>query len=638
MSVTAKRCLGIGLLAALLIPAASRPQAPKNDFILYGGDVVTLDEADHVAEAVWVRDGKIEAVGTREEIERQAPKSAERIDLGGHALLPGFVEPHLHLDGLAQESFFTDLAPCLPDRYETRKDCQLTILEALTHLKVSKIAFGPWRVGSGIDPSRMSLDGNQSASAFRAKPTKYIDQHVSATSPVFILDQSGHLAYTNRQAFVTAGICAKAETCGPKTATKEPTPPGKWEVGTDGLFTGLLIEEQAYEAFVAALAKYKPDQQAIDARAAAGARDIARAGVTTMVNGGTTPYPGSKGTAELLKFFRRLVSQSPAHPMLRYRTLVPWNGVPEGLEPSLWDKDDPLFGVTGIKLWADGSTQGCTAALNEPYDKNGSCGSADTGMLSFTKDQLIANLKPLWKKGWPIQIHVNGDWSIKAVLNALADLQRDTRNDSPIILIHFTVDGNPATGEDMIQQVADLRAGRFVSNGKTAPPVDVRVTHLIGHVAYWGGAFQGMLDGVSGPGQPDEKGRAARLDATRRELELGVPFSLHSDAPVSPTHPLWYVEQAVTRNTWFYPKLTDADAHTMPGGQNITIAEALRAVTIEPARQNGLDRHIGSIEKGKVADLVILDKNPLKQKPNEIHKIQVLSTFVGGSRNDWPKE
>jgi hypothetical protein len=70
---------------------------------------------------------------------------------------------------------------------------------------------------------------------------------------------------------------------------------------------------------------------------------------------------------------------------------------------------------------------------------------------------------------------------------------------------------------------------------------------LIGYVAYWGGAFEHILDGVSGPGQPDENGRAARLDATRHELELGVPFSLHSDAPTSLTHPLWYVEQAVSR-------------------------------------------------------------------------------------------
>ena len=72
--------------------------------------------------------------------------------------------------------------------------------------------------------------------------------------------------------------------------------------------------------------------------------------------------------------------------------------------------------------------------------------------------------------------------------------------------------------------------------------------------------------------------------------------------------------------------------------QGITIEQALRAVTLEPARQQRLDRYIGSIEKGKVADLVILDKNPLRQAPNKIHCIRVLSTFVGGSPHDWSKE
>ncbi|MGH7489532.1 MAG: amidohydrolase, partial [bacterium] len=73
MKVSAKKLrtiMGIGLLAALLLPAASRPQAPKNDFIVYGGDVVTLDKAGTVAQAVWVRDGKIDAVGPRDEVMR----------------------------------------------------------------------------------------------------------------------------------------------------------------------------------------------------------------------------------------------------------------------------------------------------------------------------------------------------------------------------------------------------------------------------------------------------------------------------------------------------------------------------------------------------------------------------------------
>ncbi len=73
------------------------------------------------------------------------------------------------------------------------------------------------------------------------------------------------------------------------------------------------------------------------------------------------------------------------------------------------------------------------------------------------------------------------------------------------------------------------------------------------------------------------------------------------------------------------------------GDQKPTVLEALRAVTIEPARQNGLERWIGTIEIGKVADFVLLDKNPLDitPPPEQIHAIQVRATFVGGYRNDW---
>ncbi len=305
MSVSAKKLqriiLRLGLLVALLVPAASRAQAPKRDFIVYGGDVVTLDKASRVAEAVWVHDGKIEAVGPREEVMRHKTETTELIDLHGGALLPGFVEPHLHLDFLAMVSFFTDLSPCLPVRYETRKDCPLTIFKALGDLKRDPKPVGsPWMVGFGIDPSRMSLDGTRSASVFREHPAPYLEHQVSATRPVLILDESGHLAYTNRQAFVAAKICANAETCGPKTAKSQPMPPGKWDVGKDGLFTGLLEEVEAYAPFAAVIKPAPTGQEMIDS-AEAGARDFARAGVTTMVNCGTDLIPN---------LFQNLVSRS----------------------------------------------------------------------------------------------------------------------------------------------------------------------------------------------------------------------------------------------------------------------------------------------------------------------------------------
>lgn len=624
-----------GLLVAWLVLTAAAFQAPKNDFIVYGGDVVTMDEADTMAEAVWVRDGRIEAVGTREEMMRHVTKITELIDLQGGALLPGFIDPHVHLDLQTLMSFYVDLNPCLPDRYETRKHCPMTMFDALNEMKraAERAKKGEWVIGNGIDPSLMPFNQVKKVNDFRDSPARYIEENISATNPILILDKSGHLAYVNLQAFVAAGICKNVETCGPKTATTQPQPPGEWVPGKDGLFSGLLKEQQAFWPFTPAIPQ--PGAEEFFKKAEAGARDFARGGVTTIGNGGTMGGPLG------YSLLPTLALRSRSHPLLRYRTLLPMAPAGENAlippQPTpMGEIYDGLFDVTGLKLWADGSTQGCTANLKEDYDGEGLCGEVKG--LGLSSDQIQAYLEQFWKAGWPIQIHVNGDQGILNVLNALAALQAETRNDSPITLLHFTVDGNPAKGEDVVQRVADLRAGRFVVDRKTAPPVDVRVSHLIGHVAYWGGALQNILDGVQSPEQRDEKGRAARIDATRRDLDLGVPFSLHSDAPVSPVRPLWYVEQAVTRNTWFYPNLGDDDVHTMPGGQKITIKQALRAVTIEPAKQHGLEGKIGSIEVGKLADLVILDKNPLEQKENEIHRIRVLSTFVSGYRNDWSKE
>jgi predicted amidohydrolase YtcJ len=689
MTALPRACRWIGLCAVLLLPAAAQQAAPGGELILYGGEVVTLDDRGTVAEAVRVRNGRIEAVGRSEEILRQAAGTAARIDLHGQALLPGFIEPHLHLDMVALTAGFTHLDPCLPAWYETRTHCPLTILAAMGTLRDSKPAAGAWLLGSGIDPSVMSLDGSRPSSLFAANPAHYIEHYVSATRPVFILDKSFHLAYVNRQAFVAAGICERVEDCSPRTARKpEPASPGAWGTDRKGAFNGRLEEQQSLVDFAAAIPQPCPEE--IIARAEVAARELARAGITTIVNGGTgiagtgsggsgtggngaggagtggasgvgeggTGGSGAGGTGAsgagtgerckgggmgTLQLLQALAARSRNHPLLRYRTLLPWGQQGDTTQgfagPVPWDEGTAgLFGVTGIKLWVDGSLQGCTAALIDPYSKLGHCAAGGRGMADLTEAQIVAELAPLWKAGWPIQLHVNGDRATLNVLQALAALQADHRNGSPITLLHFTLDGNPARAEDVVQQVADLRAGKLVHRGRAVPPVDVRVSHLIGHVAYWGGALENILDGVHGPGRPDEKGRAARIDATARDVELGVPFSLHSDAPVSPARPLWYVEQAVTRNTWFYPRILASERRPMPGGQNASIAQALRAVTLEAARQHGLDRYVGSIEIGKVADLVVLDRNPLRQPAGEIHRIRVLATFVGGYENDWSKE
>lgn len=199
-------------------------------------------------------------------------------------------------------------------------------------------------------------------------------------------------------------------------------------------------------------------------------------------------------------------------------------------------------------------------------------------------------------------------------------MQQQQVNPHRVLLIHDTV-GVPETVAD----TAALRNGLYrTDSGRMVPGLDVRVTHLIGHVAYWGNVFREILGADA----------AALLDPVGLDIDNGVPFSFHSDSMVTPARPLWFVEQAVTRRTWAYPQLTETSI--IGPDQAPSIEQALRAITIEPARQQELDQWLGSIEVGKVADFVVLGANPLDYSvdrggdPTQIHAIPVVSTYING--------
>lgn len=103
-----------------------------------------------------------------------------------------------------------------------------------------------------------------------------------------------------------------------------------------------------------------------------------------------------------------------------------------------------------------------------------------------------------------------------------------------------------------------------------------------------------------------------------------MPFSLHSDSPVTRIRPLRYVEQAVTRLT--------ADGSILGADQRISVLDGLRAITITPAREHEVDADRGSLEPGKLADLVVLERDPRAVPPEQIADINVLATYLGGRR------
>ncbi|MCY1079906.1 amidohydrolase [Archangium lansingense] len=614
-----------------------------------------MDDRGTIAEAVSVDGlGRIVKVGTEKDVMAGLGTGVEVIRLEPQqVLMPGFIDPHMHfLPTLTQSLMGThNLAPCLPPPYskETPEDCatRAELLSALKSMKVTNsgnLASNEFVLGMNLDPSRQQ----QSTSAtnpcgvsgnipFAAQPKLYLDACVSKDRPVLILDQSGHLAYVNQKAI--DAVCSKtSDNC--KTLLAEVQKGGgDWVTDANG-YTGLLQETAGFAPFLAAMEKslplglaYTNPIQLVESYE----KDIQRtiqelreAGLTTIADGGLA----SLSQLQAVKF----LAERQNFP-LRITGVVTQDLVNSDKGKDLQATGptcDPLadpqcklpkwLGAGGIKLWVDGSTQGCTAWLEAPYQYQnpGHCQEAGEGRADFDDvNGIVKALKPHWDKGaWRFQLHANGNKANEWAIQAFTQLQLQKANPHRVLFIHNTV------GEEKISdKIGKMREGIFFGNdGKTASaqPLDARVTHLIGHVAYWGAAFKQMLGEET----------AKNIDPMGFDLKYGVPFSLHSDSMVTPPRPLWFVEQAVTRRTWAYPDFKES--FVLGPEHAVSIEQALRAVTVEPARQHELDQWLGSIEPRKVADFVVLGANPLKYDkalggdPTQISKIQVLQTYLNG--------
>lgn len=248
--------------------------------------------------------------------------------------------------------------------------------------------------------------------------------------------------------------------------------------------------------------------------------------------------------------------------------------------------------IAGYKLVADGSNQGFTGLQREPY-----LDSDDHGLAYMSPEELKQTAIERAKQGWHLAIHGNGDAAIDNILDTYEALQAEGIDLSKV---RPRIEHCSILHDEQIARMKDL---------------GVSASFLIGHVHYWGVA---MRDEVFGP----EK--AQLLDRCRSVETAGVGFSLHSDFMVTDPVPLHMIEMAVTRKTWKEPD------YVLAPDETISVESAIRAVTSEAAWQLFSEHEIGSLEVDKLADLVILDKDPRKVPTDQIKSIKVLETWMDG--------
>ena len=556
------------LLSALLMAQCALVFAKGNaDTIFYGGPIVTVNAKNEEVQALAVQNGKIVAVGTKDAVTKEwQTDSTKVIDLKGQTLMPGFVEPHVHI---IATSVFQGLGLNLSNftlPYDTK--------ESLTHkmkAALKDVPAGGWLFGFGVDPSRTT--------PFMAELNADDLDKVSKDVPIFIVNQSGHIGYVNHKALELAGVTDQ---------TPNPAGGGIFVKDAKGKLTGKLVEPPSYLPFMAKMPA--PTEAQLMGAIQGTLKKMASTGVTTASE---MSVGGNFGVDKEVAIYKSIFAKN-ASP-IRVRGYLFSESMPTGKTSIKPNEGDDQLRFIGIKYISDGSTQGLTAALNAPY--NYPKDSKWSGALNFKDAEIYASMKSFFDQGWQLSTHANGDKAIDQTLSSYSKLLAGNPNpqDRRLRMEHFTVNN-----EAQVKQAAKL---------------GVVPSFTIGHVDYWGAAFNNHIIGAD---------RAKRIDPAGDFKRAGGKFTLHSDTPVSNVGPLNYVSEEVTR-LWQLPpqKVLGPD-------QAVTVDDAIRAITIDAAYQLFADNIVGSLELGKQADLVILAKNPRTTPPAEIRNIKVIGTYVDG--------
>ncbi len=523
---------------------------------------VPLTDEDARADALLVDDeGRIAFVGPLEEA-RERAGGAEEVDLGGAAVLPGLIDPHSHFTGSLQYLLFADLSACTSFA---------EITDTLREF-AAKRRIGPDGVimGNGYDQNNL---------VEQRHPDKSVLNAVSTDIPVLITHVSNHMGVANDRLLELAGIT-------PTTPDPEGGRYGRMD-GTGDL-DGYAEEPAAMNPFYAVTTP----RLGLDFNAMIGdmQRIYLEHGVTTCQDGATAPDMAAvlAGLAKAGLLQMDIV----AYPMWGTDVMATLAANPE------FDSQRYTghFRFGGLKMFLDGSPQGLTAWMTEPYVE-GPDGERDwVAYGTMTDDDAAAFARLAIDSNHQLLCHCNGD----AAADQLLRVYEAARDAS----------GNP--GKAALRPVMiHAQTARADQYGKMAE-IGMIPSIFSSHIWYWGDAHLRNFGPV----------RGGRVSACGDAARAGLPFTLHTDTPVLRPNLLEAAWCAVNR-------VTKAGAQ-LDEDQKVTPYQAMRAITFNGAYQYGEEADKGTLEAGKLADLVVLDRNPLAVDPREIRDIKVLATIKEG--------
>jgi len=553
-----------GILNCAVAQAPSDPSGAP-DAIFSGGTVLTMDDRRPTAEAVAVRGGRIVAVGSRAEITGQRGANTRIVDLGGGTLLPGFVDSHGHVMGVGLQSLSANLLPAPDGEGNDIAAIQRLLRDWMGRNGPAIQRYG-LILGFGYDDSQLQEQRHPNRDDLDA---------VSRDVPVLVIHQSSHLGALNSRALEIAGY--SAETPDPSGGVIRRRAGGREPDG--------VMEETA---FYGALAR-------LFARLdAAAAREMVRAGCATYARYGyTTGQAGRENPATLAALQQAATQGLLPIDIVAYPDMV---SAPDSIAgPYLSRTYQGRLRIGGAKLSLDGSPQGKTAWLTQPYFRPPAGQPASyVGYPSMPREEAKRQIDRAFANNWQLLTHCSGDAALDVLIEGVREATaRHGAGDRRPVLIHGHV-----TREDQVDALKEL---------------GIIPSFFPMHTFYWGDWHR---DSVLGPE------RAANISPCQWALRRGMIFTSHHDAPVANPDSMRVLSATVTRVT--------RSGQILGPDQRVPVEIALKALTLWAAQQNFEEESKGSIAVGKIADFVVLSDNPVAVAPERLAQIRVQETFKEG--------
>ncbi len=545
------------------------------ELAIVNGTVLTVDRTNRVSEAVAVHGGRIVAVGTSSEIERLRSPRTTVIDLAGRTLIPGLIDPHVHL---ADEG--TNLAVAVDVRDQYGDVTSIADMLARLQERADRVPSGQWIIGLG------SPFPDERLPEARFPHRRELDA-IAPHNPL-VVGFGPHVTIANSQALQLAGITAD---------TPDPAG-GIIERDAAGETTGKLLERaqlfirSAIGGDIPVGFSPKTDYRAVKAGIIAGSARALTRGVTSahdvvIANVAWRAY-------QELADAGKLPLRTTLLPRIFDAAIKPESLINIGITAGFGNE---WLRMGGAKMSIDGGMTGKGAFLHHPYTSDAHHHDCYCGLLKIPDELLNSLVDEFHRAGHQLCVHAIGDRATDMAIDAFERaLAATPRADHRHRIEHF---GNFMATPERIARVAKMDV--------------LAVANL------------SFLHSIAGPARKfigDERFHGAF--ALRSLHDAGVMTSSGSDGPGCwPMDPLRDIGIAVSRRTLEGDVIEPAEA--------IDVRTALRMCTINAAYA-GFEEHVkGSIETGKLADFAILAENPYETDPERIPAIEVDATIIGGA-------